>query len=179
LNQYLGGITKTVRRHWFAIAVPVLLLGTCASMFHFDYEETVEPLMTLRDAGVRAYELELKKTVTISGNMHGPSNPFEAPNVEKSADYIYLDVASGFIPASNIVFTGSRGCTESLYWQSNMEGSVTVRGDTVVVDLRMPRYVGNSETPSEHLPWEHNGTYKLLRRTDQSVLRTTSDCERH
>jgi hypothetical protein len=162
-----------------AIAVPVLLLATCASMFHFDYKETVEPLMTLRGAGVRAYELELRKTVTISGNMHGPSNPFEAPYVEKSADYIYLDVASGVVPASKIVFTGWRGCTEPLKWQSNMEGSVTVRGDTVVVDLKMPRYVGNSETPSAHLPWEHNGTYKLLRRTDQPVLGTTADCELH
>lgn len=168
-----------VQRHWLAIALSVLLLGACASMFRFDYEETVEPLITLRGAGVRAYELELKKTVTISGNMHGPSNPFESPYVEKSADFMYLDDASGVIPASKIVFTVWRGCIDPIKWQSDMEGSVSIRGDTVVVDLRMPRYAGNSDTPSRHVPWEHNGTYKLARRPDQPMVGTTTDCERH
>ncbi|TFW35778.1 hypothetical protein [Massilia horti] len=164
------------KRYWLLVAVPFLVVAGCASIFNFHYKETAEPTIVLHDALVREFELEVRKTVEISGNMHGPSNPFAPSHVEKIADYIYIDTERGVIPADRIIFTHWRGCSSSVWWQKDMQGSVILTTDSVIIDLKMPRYEGSSSVPKGHVPWEHNGTYKLVRAAGEVAIASTQTC---
>ena len=149
---------------WMLISITVLLIiGGFLSVFRFRYKETAHPTIILREGAVRNFELELKKTVEVSGKMHGPSNPFAKPSVFEDSDWFYFDKAGGRISASEIVFTHWRACPDSLWWQKDMRGSIAVAETEVTIQLYMPVYDQAKEPPSRHVPWEHNGTYRVKR----------------
>jgi hypothetical protein len=133
------------------------------SLFHFSYKETAHPTVVLRAGALRPIELELRKTVEVSGNMHGPSNPFAKPSVRETSDWLYFDKPSGTISANDLIFTHWRACPDELWWQKNMQGSITVNDSEVIIELQMPRYDTGNPPPSRYVPWEHNGKYKVQR----------------
>ena len=144
---------------WALISIAVLLIiGGFLSVFRFRYKETAHPTLILREGTVRNFEFELKETIEVSGNMHGPSNPFAKPSVFEQSDWFYFDKARGHIGASEIVFTHWRACTDSLWWQKDMLGSIAVAETEVTIQLFMPEYDQGTDTPSRHVPWKHNGT---------------------
>jgi hypothetical protein len=150
---------------------------TLVSCFQFSYKETAQPTVFVGESSLRKMELELRKTVEISGNMHGPSNPFARPRVHESSDWLYFDKTGGTIDAADIVFTHWRSCPDPLWWQRNIRGSIELRESEVIISLQMPRY--DHRDPSHapaFVPWEHNGTYKLDRNQQPPTPVNPANC---
>lgn len=151
-------------RRWATVFVLALLpVVGFLSLFRFSSKETAHPTVVLRTGALRPLELELRKTVEVAGNLHGPANPFAKPSIHEASDWLYFDMPSGTITAKDLVFTHWRACPDELWWQKNMQGSITVTDFEVIIELQMPRYDTGNPLPSRYAPWEHNGRYKVQR----------------
>jgi hypothetical protein len=155
------------------IVVAVAAIPTC---FHFSYEETADPVVTLRNGSLRPFEIEMKLTVEVSGNMHGPSLPFGSRETYEKSTWFYVAKDTGVVTASDLVFTPWRACPEPLWWQKNMRGSIEFLGSDLIVQIDMPRYEGSSSTPTEYVAWEHNGRYRIERNLESAVPLDRGGC---
>ena len=94
---------------------------------------------------------------------------------EKSA-WFYVEKDTGVVNASDLVFTHSRACPESLWWQKNMRGSIEFVASELIVQIEMPRYADSTSTPTHHVAWEHNGRYRIERSLEPAAPLDPGGC---
>ena len=164
------------RRHWvfgIGIALAVAAIPTC---FHFNYEETAQTVVVLRNGSLRPFEVELRLTVETSGNMHAPSLPFGSRQTYEKSAWFYLPKDTGVVSASDLVFTQWRACPTPLWWQKDMRGSIEFLGSELIVQIEMPRYADSGSTPTQHVAWEHNGRYRIERSLEPAAPLDPGGC---
>jgi len=164
------------RRRWSIVIGLALLVAGLPTCFHFSYQETAHPNVVIREGVLRPFEVELKVTVEMSGNMHGPSIPFLSRQTYEKSDWIYVESDRGRVQASDVVFTHWRACPDSLWWQKDMRGTIDFLESEMIVQIEMPRYDQSSSTPTHHVAWEHNGKYRIRRVSEPAVPLNARGC---